>query len=243
MIFVVDVGNTSILAGFYRNNTLVKQWRKPTEKINEFIRQLPKKKIEGAVVSSVVPRISQKLLKSIKKRYSIIPCLVSHKTIRGIKIKLKHPEQVGADRLVNALSAFRQYNRAVIIVDFGTATTICAVNKKGEYLGGVIIPGINLALNSLHEHTAKLPRVTFKPLKKMIGKNTREAMQSGIFNGYIALINGMLKAFKKEISEPVLVVATGGLAGAICRFTPQVDIINPNLTIEGLKIVWEDMHV
>lgn len=243
MLLTIDIGNTSILAGLFKGEKLKKTWRFLTKNVKGLGARVQASGITGIVISSVVPQLDKQISRELQKKFSIKPVFVTPKIIHGINIKLKNPKQVGADRLVNAQAAFRKYGGPIVIIDFGTATTFCGVTEKGEYLGGAIAPGISLAIKSLHENTAKLPLIKFKAPKRVIGPETFAAMQSGIYFGYVSLVEGMIKFFKNELPGKVKVVATGGYAKEICGHAQSVDIINPNLTLEGLQMIWEDICV
>ncbi len=237
MILVIDLGNTNIVFGLYRGKKLVKQWR-----FSVYAFKFPKIKssISSIIVSSVVPSLSSKLKKGLKKHYGISAYFVTAKNVSGIKVKLKNKAEIGADRVVNALAAYALYKGPIIIVDFGTATTFDLISTKGEYVGGAIAPGINLARNALYEHAAKLPKVKIKAPKNVIGKNTVLAMQSGLVFGYVSMVEGMVQKIKQQKTKTIKVVATGGLAPLICKYTRVVDTIDTELTLKGLRIIGEE---
>jgi type III pantothenate kinase len=160
----------------------------------------------------------------------------------GMPILYDNPHEVGADRIVNAVAAFNRYNKSLIIVDFGTATTFDVVTEKGEYQGGVIAPGITISMDALFIHTSKLPRVELKMPKTVIGKNTVNSIQSGILHGYIGLVDGIVEKIIDEMPEKPVVLATGGLAPVIAPHTRTIESIEENLTIEGLQLIWEMNH-
>lgn len=244
MLLAIDVGNTSIHAGLFDGNRLAKEKRWSTEGISgdRGIRDwgLGNKDIRQVIVASVVPKADKVIRKLFPQAV-----LVDHKNI-GIKIKVKKPSEVGADRLVNALAAHTLYKGPAIIVDFGTATTFDVINAKGEYLGGAIAPGILLARDTLHARTAKLPRIEIKAPRNVIGKDTIEAMESGLVLGYASLVEGMIDRIKKELRThyalrvtryKIKVIATGGLAPLICQQTAVIDRIDELLTLKGLILV------
>ncbi len=234
MILVVDLGNTNIVFGLYKGKKLVKQWR-----FSVYAFKFPKIKssISAIVVSNVVPSLSVKLKKGLKKHYGISAYFVTAKNIPGIKVRPKNKAEIGADRVVNALAAYTLYKGPIIIVDFGTATTFDLISAKGEYVGGAIAPGINLARNALYEHAAKLPKVKIQAPKNIIGKNTVSAMQSGLIFGYVSMVEGMVQKIKKQTTKNIQVIATGGLAPLICKYTTVVDTIDTELTLKGLRII------
>ena len=171
--------------------------------------------------------------------FKIYPIIVGPGTKTGICIKLDNPKEVGADRIVNAIAAYKLYGGPVIVVDFGTATTFCAINKEGDYLGGAIAPGIEISAEALFEKTAKLPKIELLKPKVSIGTNTISAMQSGIFFGYLGLVNELIKRFKRKLGENSIVVATGGQGELIGNESKFIDKINPFLTLQGLRMVYE----
>ncbi|MDD4179225.1 MAG: type III pantothenate kinase [Candidatus Margulisbacteria bacterium] len=237
MLLAIDVGNTSVHLGLFRGKTLVKEWRVATSRIsgNQGIRKGVSgySDIRDIIISSVVPKadiVLRKMFPAAK--------FVNYKNI-GIKVKVKNPAEVGADRLVNALAAYKLYGGPAIIIDFGTATTFDVINAKGEYLGGAIAPGLELSRDILKERTAKLPKIEIKAPKNIIGKNTVEAMQSGLVFGYVAMVEGMVKRLRNanRVTRNASVVATGGLARLICQQTGIIDTIDDTLTLKGLRLL------
>ena len=255
MILVSDVGNTNIVLGIYDEKNLIAEWRlstDPTRTADEFGIQvfqlfaqskIDTQEIEGVIISSVVPNIMYSLEHMIRKYFDVSPIIIGPGVKTGINIKYDNPKEVGADRIVNAVAAHEIYKRPLIIIDFGTATTFCAVTKNGDYLGGTICPGLRIASEALFQKAAKLPRIELIKPETIICKNTVTSMQSGIIYGYIGQVEYLVLKMKKEMmekgeSEP-LVVATGGLATLIAGESSSVDIINRNLTLEGLRIIYE----
>ena len=241
MLLAIDVGNTNIVYGLFDGKKLTKTWRQETGKGIRY-KGLGIGDVDGVMISSVVPSIDKPLERAIKKQLKLKPVFVSYKNIR-LRLRLRQKAQAGADRLVNAYAVAKLYGAPAIIVDFGTATTFCAVNSKGEYLGGAIAPGIRLSMEALHYRTAKLPLIDFSPAKNVIGVNTKEAMLSGVFFGYISLVEGMVKKFKAKLGKKTKVVATGGFSTLIGKKTRVFDIIDPELTLKGLRMVWEALNV
>jgi len=239
MILAIDVGNTNIVFGLYRGKKLIKQWR-----FCVFDYKLPQIKFEilAIIVSSVVPSFNFRLKKELKKQYGKTAYFVSAENIPGIKVALKNKKEIGADRVVDALAAYTLYKGPVIIVDFGTATTFDLVSAQGEYLGGAIAPGVNLARDALYEHAAKLPKIKIKAPKQVIGKDTVSAMQSGLVFGYVAMVEGMIGKFKAQSAKfkTAKVIATGGLAPLICKYAKVVDTIDTELTLKGLRLIGEE---
>jgi len=252
MILVVDVGNTHIVLGVYEKTELLASWRLNTDKertadelgmlmLNLFDHAgLKADKVEAVIIASVVPPIMYTLEHSIKKYLKLEPMIIGPGTRTGINIRYQNPKEVGTDRIVNAVAGFELYGGPLIIVDMGTATTFCAVSEKGEYLGGVICPGVKISLEALFQKAAKLPRIDLIKPEGVIGKNTVSSMQSGIFYGYIGQVDYIVKRMKQEMQEDdVKVIATGGLARFISEESRTIDHINSTLTLEGLRIVYE----
>jgi type III pantothenate kinase len=239
MLLAIDVGNTNITFGLFDEKKLVKQWRCLTGAL-----RVPSSKflVTRVIICSVVPSLDQKLKTEVQRLFGIKPFFITAENISGIKVKVKNKREVGADRVVNALAAYKLYGGPCIVVDFGTATTFDVVSSKGEYLGGAIAPGIALARDALYNQTAKLPRVEIKAPRSVIGKDTVSAMQSGLVYGYVSLVEGMIRKLRFERRElNVGVIATGGYAPLICRHTKIVDRVDQDLTLKGLRLVGENL--
>lgn len=255
MILLVDVGNTNIVMGIYENEKYLASWRISTDtkktsdeysiQVIQLFTQngLNPKDIKGIIISSVVPNIMHSLENMVRKSFEIEPIVVGPGIKTGINIKYDNPKEVGADRIVNAVAAHEIYDKDLIIIDFGTATTYCAVTKEGNYLGGCISPGIKIASDALFERAAKLPRVELEVPKSIICKNTITSMQAGILYGYIGQVEYIVRKTKEEMEnmgmKNPLVIATGGLANTIARETKVIDEVNGDLTLEGLRIIYE----
>lgn len=255
MLLVFDVGNTNIVLGVYDDKKLLIDWRIATTTqrtadeygivvINLFEKAgLNYKDIEAVVVSSVVPNIMYSLEHMIRKYFCVEPLVVGPGIKTGINIKYDNPKEVGADRIVNAVAAHDIYKRPLVIVDFGTATTFCAVGKNGDYYGGAITPGIKIASDALFERAAKLPRIELVKPQTVICKNTIQSMQAGIIYGYAGLVDNIVNKMKQEMmalnEEEPFVVATGGLSKLIATESTTINEINPYLTLEGLRIIYE----
>ena len=254
MILVLDVGNTNIVVGIYDNDDLVSVWRLSTDSkrtadeygiqaIQLFIKNdLNPSDIKGAIISSVVPNIMYSLEHMIMKYFKIAPIVVGPGVKTGINVKYDNPREVGADRIVNAVAAHEIYKRASIIIDFGTATTFCALTAGGDYLGGTICPGVQISSDALFERAAKLPRVELVKPKNIICKNTVTSIQAGIIYGYVGQVEYIIKKMKNEMisageKEP-FVVATGGLAKLINAESDYIDMVDPILTLTGLRIIY-----
>jgi len=251
MLLAIDIGNTNIVFGLYENQNLVDYWRinsdqhKTADEYGIFFLEAVKsavtrvRVIDAVIIASVVPLLSTTIRKMVERYFKITPMFVDENTRTGIKICYKNPKEVGADRIVNAVAACTIYGGAVIIIDFGTATTFCAVSKEAEYLGGVIVPGIMISLDALSQRAAKLPRIALELPETVIGTDTVSSIQSGIIYGYAGLVDELVSKIKKEMGGDPYVVATGGLAETIAAHTVSIKEINPMLTLEGLRLVYE----
>jgi type III pantothenate kinase len=255
MILVIDVGNTNIVLGAYDEGGYVADWRLSTDykrTADEFgilvtqlfiMKNIEPKSVEGVIISSVVPNIMYSIEHMVRKYFNLDPIVVGPGVKTGINIKYDNPKEVGADRIVNAVAAHELYKQSVLIIDFGTATTFCALAKNGNYLGGTICPGIKISLEALFERASKLPRVELVKPSSVICKNTVNSMQAGIIYGYIGQVDYIVNKAKKEMrdqgEETPLVVATGGLAKLIADEARCIDVVNPYLTLEGLRIIYE----
>lgn len=251
----MDAGNTNIVLGVYKDKELVADWRLSTDSkrtadeygvqvTNLFYENnLKTSDVRGVIISSVVPNIMYSVEHMIKKYFKINPIIVGPGVKTGINIKYDNPREVGADRIVNAVAAHEIYKRSLIIIDFGTATTFCAVTAKGDYLGGAICPGMKISAEALFEKAAKLPRIELVRTNSIICKNTVSSMQAGMVYGYIGQVDYIIKKMKEEIidlgeKEP-LVIATGGMAKLINEDSEGIDIVDPFLTLRGLIIIFE----
>lgn len=252
MLLVFDIGNTNMVLGVYYGDNLVRDWRintdlnKTSDEYGVLIKSLFDASnislgvVDAIIVSSVVPAVMHSLENFCRKYCNISPMVVGPGIKTGLNIKYEDPKMVGADRIVNAVAAISKYNCPVIIIDFGTATTYCAVSKKGEYIGGAISPGMKISSEALFQKASKLPRVELVTPETVICKDTVSAMQAGIIYGYAGQVEKIVGLMKKELKdEETLVIATGGLANMISQETNAIDVIDPNLTLEGLRIIYE----
>ncbi|MBF8258656.1 MAG: Type III pantothenate kinase [Actinobacteria bacterium] len=251
MLLVIDVGNTHTVLGVYEGENLLHHWRvwtdreKTSDEYGILIRNLydgshfSSREINAIAIASVVPPLTPTIVELCEQYFGISPLVVGPGVKTGISIKMDNPKEVGADRIVNAVAAFARHRKACIVVDFGTATTFDYVSENGDYMGGVIAPGANISAEALFRQASKLPRVEIAKPATVIGKNTVSAMQSGIFFGYVALVEGIIDRMKREIRHETLVIATGGLARTIASESPRIDIIDENLTLDGLRIIYE----
>ncbi|MFH1710636.1 MAG: type III pantothenate kinase [bacterium] len=235
MLLAVDIGNTNIVLGLFNKNRLTGKQRILT---GHYARIKATGRVDAAIVSSVVPRLTGIICRDIEKRQKVRPVVVSWKTIKGLKIALKKKQQVGVDRLINAVAVKCLYASPAVIIDFGTATTFCALDRNGRYLGGAITSGLAISRDVLHERAAKLPLIKIKKPKSAIGQDTVEAMRSGLFYGYIDMVEGMIKRFKAKLGQKAKVIATGGLSKTIASGTKMIDIVDMDLTLKGLNIIY-----
>ena len=252
MLLTIDIGNTNITFGVYdKKPKLQYHWRIKTDHdrladeygiiILGLMRheKLKFKHIHGVAIASVVPPLTRVFVEMVEKFAQQLPLIVDANTKTGVKILADSPQDVGADRIVDAAATYQLYGGPACVVDFGTATTFDAVSVKGDYLGGAIAPGIHIAAEALFSRTSKLPRIDFSSPPNPIGKNTIHAMQSGLIYGYVGLVEGMVARFREELGPKMRVVGTGGLAEMMAKETKVIEIVNPWLTLEGLCLIWE----
>lgn len=251
MLLTIDIGNTNLTLGLYEGQKLGARWRLATnyERMpDEYGLQIlgllqhsgcSIQQLDGVCLASVSPPITNRILQACQMYLHQEPLLIDDKVKTGIPILYENPKSVGADRIVDAVAVKTLHSVPACVVDFGTATTFDAINAKGEYLGGAISPGIGIAADALFSRTAQLPRVDILRPPSVIGSNTVQAIQSGLLFGYVALVEGMVARFRKELGEEMQVVATGGLAELVAKETSVVDVIAPWLTLDGLRILWE----
>jgi type III pantothenate kinase len=251
MLFTIDIGNTNITLGLFRDDELIAAWRLATnhERMpDEYGLQLvglfnhigySVKDVEGIAVASVVPPLTRTFNQACEKYFHESPFIVDAGVRTGVRILYKEPKAVGADRIVDAAAVQSLYGGPACVVDFGTATTFDAISEEGDYLGGAIAPGIGIASEALFMRTAKLPRVDLARPPSAIGRNTVHAIQSGLYFGYVGLVEGMVERFREELGPDMKVVGTGGLAETIAAGTPVIKILAPWLTLDGLRLIWK----
>ena len=251
MLLTIDLGNTNLTIGLYDGDTLAHHWRLATDPArmpDEYGLQLLglltnagriPADLNGVCFSSVVPPLTGRLVQACHEYLHQEALVVEPDLKTGIQIRYEDPRAVGTDRIADAAAVMHSYGGPACIIDFGTATTFNALTKEGDYLGGAITAGINLAAEALFARAAKLPRIDLQKPPSVIGRNTTHAMQSGLIYGYVAMTEGMVARFREELGPEMKVIATGGLAGIIARETQVIDIHAPWLTLDGLRIIWE----
>ncbi len=250
MLLVIDVGNTNTVLGVYEGKKLLAHWRLTTEHsqtVDEYgilarnllaLAGLDASKIDGVIVSSVVPPLNATLKEMAERYFHTAPLFVEPGIKTGIRIRYDNPQEVGADRIVNAVAAYEKYGGPCIVVDFGTAITFDAISRQGDYLGGVIAPGIGVSAEALFTRTARLPRVSLQPPPKLIGTNTIASIQSGLYHGFLALVDGVLAQMKAELGKDTKAIATGGEAQLVANNARQLDLVDEFLTLDGLRILY-----
>nr|HMS41895.1 type III pantothenate kinase [Pyrinomonadaceae bacterium] len=245
MILTVAIGNSSIKFGIFDKENLVSRFTIPTvrklnsDEINSQISDKFDSKISAIIISSVVPELREAFQNLGEKFFDVSPFFVDWTFDFGLEIKYFPPENLGIDRIVAAFAAFEKYGKPCIVCDFGTATNIEVINSKGEYLGGTIVAGINLLADALHRRTSKLPLVELAKPEKVIGNSTVSCIQSGIFYGYVGLTEGIIKRMSDELGEKPKVIATGGYANLIAESAEIIEIVDENLMLEGLRLIYE----
>lgn len=261
MLLVLDVGNTNTVLGVYDSGVsgfagknspkLIAHWRVATVRthtVDEYgvlfrnlfaIGKVEAEDVGGIIISSVVPPMDSTLREVCERYFHLRPLFVEPGVKTGMPVHYDNPQEVGADRIVNGVAAFEKYGGPCVVVDFGTATTFDVVSRKGEYLGGVIAPGIGISAQALFENTARLPLVDIRMPARLIGTNTVGSIQSGMFFGYLGLVDGILERMITELGRDTKVVATGGLARLIGEHSKFIKDVDDLLTLDGLRIIWE----
>jgi type III pantothenate kinase len=258
MLLAIDVGNTNIVLGVFDGATLIESWRLQTvrERTSDELgllvdglfahSRIERVKIRGVILGSVVPPLTGTMRHMAERYFGVTAMIVEPGVNTGMPILYKNPSEVGADRIVNAVAAYEKFGktaagsgRPMIIVDFGTATTLDAVSAKGEYLGGAICPGVQISADALFQRAARLPRIDVRKPASVVGQTTVGAMESGLFYGYVGMVEGLVRRMSDELGGNALCVATGGLADVIAPETSLIDHVDPDLTLHGLRLVWE----
>jgi len=255
MLLAIDIGNTNIVLGVFEDAALGRSWRLATardrtaDELGLMVSDLLERgkialaTIDGVVLASVVPQLTGPVIEMSNRYLGLTPLNVEAGVDIGMPNLYAHPSEVGADRLVNGVAAYEAYGRErrvpLVVLDFGTATTFDAISAKGEYLGGVICPGIQISADALFQRAARLPRIDVRKPANVIGRTTVTSMQSGLFFGYVAMVEGLVSRLRRELGGSAFCVATGGLADVIAPETNVVDAVDRDLTLQGLRIVWE----
>jgi type III pantothenate kinase len=251
MLLTIDLGNTNLTIGLYQGGTLLHHWRLATDQArmpDEYGLQLlglltnagrTRADLTGICLASVVPPLTGRIIQACREYLEQEPLVVDAGVKTGIRIRYEDPKTVGADRVADAVAVMHIYGGPACIIDFGTATTFNALTKEGDYLGGAITAGINLAAEALFAHGAKLQRIDLQKPPSVIGRNTTHAMQSGLLFGSVSMVEGMVSRFRQELGPEMRVIATGGLAGLIAQETPVIQVHAPWLTLDGLRFIWE----
>jgi len=251
MLLAIDVGNTNITFGVFDGSKLVSGFRcesargRQADEYEMFVIKMlelhgvGRQAIQTSIIASVVPPLTDVMIEAVRKAFAREPLVVGPGIRTGMPILYDNPREVGADRIVNAVAAYEKEHTALIVVDFGTATTFDCITAKGEYLGGVITPGVLISAEALFEHAARLSRIEIAVPPKVIGRNTTHSMQAGIVIGYACMVDGMVERIKAELGDPCAVIATGGLARLIAGQTRSIQRVEDNLTLEGLRLLYD----
>ena len=254
MLLAIDIGNTNMVLGVFDGPRLVERWRLATLRADGgrlgllvdalFVHsRIERVAVRSIVLGSVVPLLTGTMQEMAQRYLGVTALTIEPGTHTGMPILCEQPSDVGADRIVNGIAAFEQFGksagRPLVIVDFGTATTFDAITAKGEYVGGAICPGVQISADALFQRTARLPRIDVRKPERVIGRTTIKAMESGLFYGYVGLVEGLVRRMGAELGGQALCVATGGLADTIAPETPLIDHVDHDLTLQGLRIVWE----
>jgi len=251
LLLAIDIGNTNVVIGVYQGEALIASWRLATDRA-----RMPDEwwaifstlaasdavdldRLDGAILSSVVPRLTPAFTEMLSERLNREPVILNSSLEFGIKISIPNPTEVGADRLANTVAAFARHGGPAVVVDFGTGTNFDVVSEEGDYIGGAIAPGLSLALEALTSRAARLSAIELAVPDRAIGHTTLESVQSGTVLGYIGLIEGLLTRITAELGTEPFVIATGGLGGVIAPHTDAIDVYEPDLTLEGLRIIFE----
>jgi len=255
MLLAIDVGNTNIVLGVFDGETLVQSWRLQTlrERTSDELgllvdglfahSKIERVQVRGVILGSVVPPLTPTLRAMTQRYFGVTALSIEPGVETGMPILYENPAEVGADRIVNGVAAYEKFGRGagrpLIVVDFGTATTLDAITAQGEYLGGAICPGVQISADALFQRAARLPRIDVRKPARIVGRTTVGAMESGLFYGYVGMVEGLVRRMTDELGGSAISVATGGLADMIAPETPVIQHVDPDLTLHGLRIVWQ----
>lgn len=252
MLLAVDIGNTNLVAGLFEGEILLHTFRVETGRsktVDEHaivlsqllsLKGVDPQNISAAIIASVVPATTERVADAIEAVTGVNVLTIGGPGLKtGMKMHYDNPREVGADRIVNAVAAYARVHTKVVVVDFGTATTFDCIDEQGQYIGGLIVPGVQVSLDALVTRAAQLSRFELKEPPNIIGKNTKNALQSGILNGYAALVDGLIIKVQEEMGDGVETLATGGIAEQICVHCEMVDEVCPNLTLDGLRLIYD----
>jgi len=250
MLLLFDIGNTNTHLGLANDRRVMKHANIPTalwsgSAAGKLVKKFAgRASLEGVALCSVVPRATPHVRRTVRRLWNLTTFELTHKTLCGVGIDYPRPATIGQDRLANAVAARKRFGAPVVVVDFGTAVTLDVVNRAGNYAGGIIAPGLAAMTDYLHEKTALLPRIKIREVKTAVGRSTEQAMLVGAVHGYRGLLRGLIAELKRELKVKHLpVVATGGYAGLIAARLPEISAVEPNLTLEGLRLVWQSLPV
>jgi type III pantothenate kinase len=255
MLLAIDVGNTNIVLGVFDSGALIRSWRLQTQRERTADElgllvdglfahsKIDRMKVRGVILGSVVPPLTTTTRTMVEQYFGVKALTIEPGLDTGMPILYDNPSEVGADRIVNGVAAYERFGRGagrpLIVVDFGTATTLDAITARGEYLGGAICPGVQISADALFQRAARLPRIDVRKPERIVGRTTVGAMESGLFYGYVGMVEGLVRRMSDELGGNALCVATGGLAAVIAPETPLIHHVDPDLTLHGLRIVWE----
>ena len=255
MLLAIDVGNSNIVLGVFDGDALIQSWRLQTlrERTSDELgllvdglfthSRIDRVKVRGIILGSVVPPLTPTIVAMAERYLGVKALTIDPAVDTGMPILYENPWEVGADRIVNGVAAYEKFGRQamlpLIVVDFGTATTLDAITAKGEYLGGAICPGVQISADALFQRAARLPRIDVRKPARIVGRTTVGAMESGLFYGYVGMVEGLVRRMTDELGGSAVCVATGGLADVIAPETPLIQHVDPDLTLHGLRIVWE----
>ncbi|HET6956932.1 MAG TPA: type III pantothenate kinase [Vicinamibacterales bacterium] len=255
MLLAIDVGNSNIVLGVFEGETLIQSWRLQTvrERTSDELgllveglfehSRIERLQVRGVILGSVVPPLTGTIRQMVQRYFGVTAVVVEPGVNASMPILYENPSEVGADRILNGVAAYEKFGkglgRPLIVVDFGTATTLDAITAKGEYLGGAICPGVTISADALFQRAARLPRIDVRKPSRVVGRTTVGAMESGLFWGYVGMVEGLVRRMDAELGGNAICVATGGLADVIAPETPLIQHVDPDLTLHGLRIVWE----